>query len=72
MLSRGFAVVDVGYRLSGEAIFPAPIQPKLLGQLKPRSVFAKRSMMSQRLMACRELPEVSSTEAPASIEKSQG
>jgi acetyl esterase/lipase len=26
MLSRGFAVVDVGYRLSGEAIFPAQIQ----------------------------------------------
>ncbi|UCG57772.1 MAG: alpha/beta hydrolase [Phycisphaerales bacterium] len=26
MLGRGYAVVDVGYRLSGEAIFPAQIQ----------------------------------------------
>lgn len=26
MVSQGFAVVDVGYRLSGEAIFPAQIQ----------------------------------------------
>ncbi|UCG47885.1 MAG: alpha/beta hydrolase [Phycisphaerales bacterium] len=26
MLGRGFAVVDVGYRLSGEAIFPAQVQ----------------------------------------------
>ena len=26
MLNRGFAVVDVGYRLSGEAIFPAQVE----------------------------------------------
>ena len=26
MLERGFAVVDVGYRLSGEAIFPAQVE----------------------------------------------
>ncbi len=51
MLTRGYAVVDVGYRLSGEAIFPAQVEDCKAAVRWVRANAAKYGLDSNRIGA---------------------
>jgi len=51
MLNRGYAVVDVGYRLSGEAIFPAQVEDCKAAVRWVRANAAKYGLDSDRIGA---------------------
>jgi acetyl esterase/lipase len=51
MLNKGYAVVDVGYRLSGEAIFPAQVEDCKAAVRWVRANAAKYGLDSERIGA---------------------
>jgi acetyl esterase/lipase len=51
-LKRGYAVVDINYRLSGEAIFPAAVQDVKAAMRWLRANQTKYALDGQRIVAC--------------------